>query len=85
MTVEKAVDLIEMDLKCSEHAIACANAKKSCMGCELYADPYELDDAREMAFRILKAWKSAKEEIKKTCGCSTAYDIMEKYEKEGET
>ena len=85
MTVEKAVDLIEMDAKCSEHAIACANQKKACAVCELYVDTYELDDARELSFRILKAWKSTKEEIKKTCGCSTAYDIMEKYEKEVET
>lgn len=83
MTIEKAIEVTDKLRKC--WAEPCLSFDYDCDDCELHSDPDELDDAREVAFRILKAWKSAKEEIKKTCGCTTAYDIMEKYEKEGET
>ena len=82
MTVKEAIDAIEKDTKCSTKAIECANARRVCGNCELYVDPYDLDGAHETAFRIMQAWEKAKEDIRKACGCRTALDIMERYEKE---
>ena len=85
MKLKEATDIMEKDKACAAVALECLNDGIPCSGCKYYTDPDKLEEARWTALRVMQAWKSAKEEIKKTCGCTTAYDIMEKYEKEGET
>lgn len=82
MTVREAIDVMEKDKACATKAMACIDEKKPCSSCEIYVDPYGLDEAHETAFRVMQAWEKAKDDIRKACGCTTALDIMERYEKE---
>lgn len=84
MTLKEATELMEKDERCAAKAEACINEKKPCGECDLFADPYDLDEARWTALRLMQAWEKAKEDIRKACGCTTALDILEKYEKEAE-
>lgn len=84
MKLKEATEIIEKDKACAAVVLECLKECVPCSRCKYHTDPDKLDEARWTALRVMQAWKSAKEEIKKTCGCSTAYDIMEKYEKAAE-
>lgn len=84
MKLKEATEIIEKDKACAERAIECINEKKACNSCEIYVDSYDVDEAHEIALRVMQAWEKAKSDIRKACGCSTALDIMEKYQKEAE-
>ncbi len=80
MTIEEATELMQKDKQCATKADDCFVDGIRCSDCDLFVDPYALDEARWTALRIMEAWTKAKEDIRKECGCSTALDILERYE-----
>ena len=83
MKLKEATDILEKDKACAEQAMECIDEKKECSSCEYFTD-YKLEEARWTALRVMQAWEKAKSDIRKACGCTTALDIMEKYQKEAE-
>lgn len=84
MKLKEATEIMENDKACAAVALECFEEGNPCGICKYYADPYKLEEARWTALRIMQAWEKAKSDIRKACGCTTALDIMERYEKEAE-
>lgn len=84
MKLMEATEIIEKDKACGEHVRSCAERGVPCITCEYYAEPYKLEEAKWTALRVMQAWEKAKIDIRNACGCTTALDIMEKYQKEAE-
>ena len=84
MRLKEATEIMQKDKRCAGRAMDCFEADIACGVCDLFVQETELDEARWTALRLMEGWQKAKEDIRKACGCSTALDIMEKYQKEAE-
>ena len=84
MKLMEAMDIMEKDKACAERVRTCAERGVPCITCEYYADPYKLEEAKWTALSVMQSLEKAKSEIRKACGCTTALDIMEKYQMEAE-
>lgn len=84
MTLTEATEVMQKTRHCAAGAVNCLEKGVPCGGCKFYVKPEDLDKAEDIEFRLLLLWPKAKEEIRKACGCRTAFDLMEKYEKTAE-
>ena len=84
MTLNEATEIMQKTRQCGSDAMDCLEKGIPCSGCKFYVEPEKLEQAEDFTFRLLLLWPKAKEDIRKACGCLTALDILEKYEKTAE-
>lgn len=80
MELNRAEELMQKQINCAKETMEQTCFHRACSCCVNYMGQEEEQELRVIALHIMQAWTGAKNEILKTCGCRTAFDIMEKWE-----
>jgi len=80
MNLNRSKELMQKRINCEKETMEQACFHRSCSSCVNYISQEEERELRVTALHIMQAWIGAKNEIQMTCGCRTAFYIMEKWE-----